>query len=56
MDRCLDILGGIKVSEQTYASLVDYARELRAIKDEGASVGVHNLLQMTASTVDYQFA
>ena len=56
VDRCLDILGGIKVSEQTYASLVDYARELRAIKDEGASVGVHNLLQMTASTVDYQFA
>ena len=56
VDRCLDILGGIKVSEQTYAALVDYARELRDIKDEGASVGVHNLLQMTASTVDYQFA
>ena len=56
VDRCLDILGGIAVSEQTYASLVEYARELRDIKDENDSVGVHNLLQMTASTVDYQFA
>ncbi len=56
VDRCLDILGGIAVSEQTYASLVDYAQELRDIKDENDEVGVHNLLQMTASTVDYQFA
>ena len=56
VDRCLDILGGIAVSEQTYSSLVDYAQELRDIKDENDSVGVHNLLQMTASTVDYQFA
>ena len=56
VDRCLDILGGIAVSEQTYASLVDYAQELRDIKDDNDSVGVHNLLQMTASTVDYQFA
>ena len=56
VDRCLDILGGIAVSEQTYASLVDYAQELRDIKDEGGEVGAHNLLQMTASTVDYQFA
>ena len=56
VDRCLDILGGITVSEQTYASLVDYAQELSDIKDENDEVGVHNLLQMTASTVDYQFA
>ena len=56
VDRCLDILGGIAVSEQTYASLVDYAQELRDIKNDNDSVGVHNLLQMTASTVDYQFA
>ena len=56
VDRCLDILGGIAVSPQTYASLVDYAQGLRDIKDENDSVGVHNLLQMTASTVDYQFA
>ena len=56
VDRCLDILGGISVSEQTYASLIDYAGELRDIKDEGGEVGAHNLLQMIASTVDYQFA
>ena len=56
VDRCLDILGGIAVSPQTYASLVDYAQGLRDIKDENDSIGVHNLLQMTASTVDYQFA
>lgn len=57
VDRCLDLLGGISVSEQTYDSLVAYARELRSIEngDEEGSVGVHNLLQMTASTVDYQF-
>ncbi len=55
VDRCLDILGGITVSEQTYASLIDYACELQNIKDDD-SVGVHNLLQMTASSVDYQFA
>ncbi|MCY4652561.1 MAG: DUF1800 domain-containing protein [Dehalococcoidia bacterium] len=57
VDRCLDILGGINVSEGTYASLVAYAEELNSIGGEADdSVGVHNLLQMTASTVDYQFA
>ena len=56
VDRCLDILGGISVSEQTYASLTDYARELREIKADEDGAGVHNLLQMTASSVDYQFA
>ena len=54
VNRCLDILGGITVSESTYASLVSYAEELSDEEDD--SVGVHNLLQMTASTVDYQFA
>ena len=54
VDRCLDILGRINVSESTYASLVAYAEELGGEDDD--SVGVHNLLQMTASTVDYQFA
>ena len=54
VNRCLDILGGITVSESTYASLVAYAEELSDEEDD--SVGVHNLLQMTASTVDYQFA
>ena len=56
VDRCLDILGGISVSDQTYASLADYARELREIKADEDGAGVHNLLQMTASSVDYQFA
>ena len=57
VDRCLDLLGGIKVSEQTHDSLVAYAKELGSIDsgDGEDSVGVHNLLQMTASTVDYQF-
>ena len=57
VDRCLNLLGGVKVSEQTYDSLVAYAKELGSIGlgDEEVSVGVHNLLQMTASTVDYQF-
>ena len=57
VDRCLDILGGIHVSSKTYDSLVEYARELGGIEsdEDGAPAGVHNLLQMTASTVDYQF-
>ena len=57
VDRCLDLLGGINVSEETYDSLVAYAKELGSIEtgDEEGPVGVHNLLQMTASTVDYQF-
>jgi len=57
VDRCLDLLGGIVVSEQTYDSLVAYAKELSSMDsgDEESSVGVHDLLQMTASTVDYQF-
>ena len=54
VDRCLDLLGGITVSKQTYESLIDYASELGGMKSD-ESVGVHNLLQMTASTVDYQF-
>ena len=57
VDRCLDLLGSINVSEQTYDSLVAYAKELSSIENDNVegSVGVHNLLQMTASTVDYQF-
>ena len=57
VERCLDLLGGIHVSEATYESLIEYATELNGMTpihpDWG--VGVHNLLQMTASTVDYQF-
>ena len=54
VNRCLDLLGGIRVSEQTYESLVEYATELGAM-NATSPWGVHNLLQMTASTVDYQF-
>lgn len=53
VNRCLDLLGGIKVREETRKSLVEYTNELKNGK-EGA--GVHNLIQMIASTVDYQFA
>ena len=46
------------VSKDTYDSLVDYTSQLNEIKQgKGADeVGLHNLLQMIASTVDYQFA
>ena len=54
VERCLDLLGGIHVSDATYESLIEYASELNGMTDE-RGVGVHNLLQMTASTVDYQF-
>ena len=53
VDRCLDLLGAVNVRDETYQSLTDYARELKELED---SAGVHNLIQMTASTVDYQFA
>ena len=58
VDRCLDLMGGINVSDTTYKSLVAYTKELQNVEGEEDSdaVGVHNVLQMLASTVDYQFA
>ena len=58
VNRCLDLLGGITVSQSTYDGLIAYAADLARVKieEDAESVGVHNLLQMTASTVDYQFA
>ena len=57
VDRCLDLLGGAKVSDKTYAALAAYTRELKSLEDSDPdNAGVHNLLQMAASTVDYQFA
>ena len=53
VDRCLDLLGAVNVREETYKSLKTYAEELRELE---TSAGVHNLIQMKASTVDYQFA
>jgi uncharacterized protein (DUF1800 family) len=54
VDRCLDLMGGLKVSESTYQSLVSYTKELKQVSE--STVGVHNVLQMLVSTVDYQFA
>jgi uncharacterized protein (DUF1800 family) len=53
VNKCLDLLGGINIRDETRASLVKYASNL---KNEKSEVGVHNLIQMTAATVDYQFA
>ena len=57
VDRCLGILGAIYVSEQTYDSLIAYAKELKAMQNHNGDtiVGVHNLIQMITATVDYQF-
>ena len=58
VDRCLDLMGSVKVSENTYESLIAYTKELKELEDgdDSDSKGVHNVLQMLASTVDYQFA
>ena len=62
VSRCLDLMGGVRVSEETHRSLVEYANELNAygkassIEDDEQKVDVLNLLQMIVSTVDYQFA
>ena len=51
--RCLDLLGALTVSDETLLSLNTYAKTLSNEKD---NAGVHNLIQMAASSVDYQFA
>ena len=57
VDRCLDLLGGVKVSDKTHEALRAYTQELKDIDgDAQQTAGVHNLLQMVASTVEYQFA
>ena len=62
VSRCLDLMGGVRVSEETHRSLVKYISELDAIGQESGSEvdeqesDVLNLLQMIVSTVDYQFA
>ncbi len=58
VDRCLDLMGAVQVSEATYDSMISYTKELKDLKgkDDAEGVGVHNILQMLASTVDYQFA
>jgi len=60
--RCLDLMGGIRVSHETHAGLVAYTEELKTMrKATGAEgdqkeVNVLDLLRMVVSTVDYQFA
>ena len=62
VSRCLDLMGGVRVSEETHRSLVEYAEELNAVGKISGSEGdqpdvdVLDLLQMIVSTVDYQFA
>ena len=58
IDQCLDLMGGINVSESTYEALVAYTQELQGFtgKEISEGTGIHNVLQMVASTVDYQFA
>jgi uncharacterized protein (DUF1800 family) len=60
--RCLDLMGGVRVSEETRHSLVEYAKKLKSMRkgsgaeDTGKVVDIRDLLQMIVSTVDYQFA
>ena len=60
--RCLDLMGGVRVSDETRHSLVEYAKELNTMskgagaEDDEKGVDVLDLLQMVVSTLDYQFA
>ena len=62
VSRCLDLMGGVRVSGETHESLVEYVKELKAMSEVGGTEGdqkdvnVLHLLQMVVSTVDYQFA
>ena len=52
VDKCLDLLGAIVVRAETYDSLIEYTKNLKEIGDDA---GVHHLVQMVTSTIDYQF-
>ena len=60
--RCLDLMGGVRVSDETHAGLVAYTEELKTMSKEAGAEGdekevnVLDLIQMVVSTVDYQFA
>jgi uncharacterized protein (DUF1800 family) len=62
VSRCLDLMGGVRVSEETHRSLVEYTKDLETMDNDPNGEGdqreadVLNLLQMIVSTVDYQFA
>tara|TARA_Y100001960_G_scaffold95439_1_gene102758 strand:- start:2169 stop:3530 length:1362 start_codon:yes stop_codon:yes gene_type:complete len=53
VDRCLDVLGNIKVTSQTRQELMEYIEILKKQED---SVTSADLIQMVVSTVDYQYA
>ena len=62
VNNCLELMGGLRVSDETRRLLVDYTKDLNTISQSNGGdsdekqVDVINLLQMIVSTVDYQFA
>jgi len=57
IDRCLDVLGNIKVTSQTRRELMEYTVTLKnQMKDQEGSANPADLIQMIVSTVDYQYA
>jgi len=56
------LMGGVRVSEETHRSLMEYTKDLETMDNDPNGEGdqreadVLNLLQMIVSTVDYQFA
>ena len=58
VDRCLDQLGVISVSEQTRSTLTDYAASITstqgAVDDDAGRKNVAKLLQMAASSHEFQ--
>ena len=53
VDRCLDLLGGVQVSQNTHNELVEYVSGLNT-SDESSDMT--DLIRMIVSTVDYQYA
>ena len=57
VDRCLDVLGGVQVSPDTYSELTEYVNSLKKQNArESDSANISDLIQMIVSTVDYQYA
>ena len=53
VDRCLDLLGGVQVSQNTHGELVEY---VSGLKTSDESSDMTDLIKMIVSTVDYQYA
>ena len=53
VDRCLDLLGGVQVSQNTHNELVEY---VSGLKTSDESSDMTDLIRMIVSTVDYQYA